>query len=151
MIRLCAQLRYIQQKVLPADARWLQLIPASDQPTAPPPDPSAPNGLQQPHEAFMAAIVAKTNEEAVEAQLRAAAETAEGGLVATLAAFLHVLLVRASMSQHHTQVLLDRYRTALKNIMASVRSPLCCLRCASTASHGLVWLSAGSSTASRTR
>lgn len=120
MIRLCAQLRYIQQKVLPADERWLALIPASDQPTAPPPDPGAPGGLQPPHGALMEAVVAKTNEVEVEEQLRAAAAEADGGLQAALAAFMHVLLVRASVSQYHTEVLLDRYQHALANVMASV-------------------------------
>lgn len=121
MIRLCAQLRYIQQKALPADERWLMLVPASDQAAGPPPDPSMPHGLQQPYEDYMAALVAKTGEAQVEEKLRAAAETADGGLKGSLGAFLHVLLVRASISQYHTEVLLDRYRNALKSIMATVR------------------------------
>eukprot|EP00892_Ulva_mutabilis_P010296 jgi/Ulvmu1/7639/UM038_0066.1 len=121
MIRLCAQLQYIQQKALPPGDRWLLLVPASDQASGPPPDPSMPHGLQQPYDDFMAALVSKADEATVEAQLRVAAEAAdEGGLRDTLAAFLHVLLVRAAVSQYHTEVLLDRYRNALKNIMASV-------------------------------
>lgn len=120
MIRLCAQLRYVQQKVLPADERWLQLIPASDQPTAPPPDPGAPGGLQPPYGALMEAVVAKTSEVEVEERLRAVAADIDGGLQAALKVFMHVLLVRASVSQYHTEVLLDRYQQALANIMASV-------------------------------
>lgn len=120
MIRLCAQLRYVQQKVLPADERWLRLIPASDQPTAPPPDPGAPGGLQPPYGALMEAVVAKTNEAEVEEQLRATAAETDGGLQAALDAFMHVLLVRASVSQYHTEVLLDRYHHALAKVMASV-------------------------------
>ena len=53
MIRLCANLAYIQQHILPQDDRWLALIPPSDQPTAPPLDPGNPGGLVQPYEDIM--------------------------------------------------------------------------------------------------
>jgi nuclear cap-binding protein subunit 1 len=120
MTRLCANLAYIQQHILPQDDRWLALIPPSDQPTAPPPDPDNPGGLVQPYESIMQSLMAKISDQEMEDQLRKCAEECEGGLRAVLGYFMRTLLIRASLSPFHTETLLGRYRTTLKNLIAAV-------------------------------
>lgn len=124
MIRLCANLAYIQQHVLPQDDRWLALIPPSDQPTAPPPDPGNPGGLVQPYEDIMQGIMEKIPDESMEQKLRQCAEESEGGMRAVLGYFARTLLFRARMSPFHTETLLNRYRDTLMNVIAAVRIPL---------------------------
>lgn len=123
MIRLCANLAYIQQHILPQDDRWLSLIPPSDQPTAPPPDPGNPGGLLQPYEDIMQGLMEKISDESMEEQLRLCAEQSEGSLRGVLGYFMRTLLFRARMSPFHTETLLNRYRETLKNIMAWVCIP----------------------------
>lgn len=123
MIRLCANLAYIQQHILPQDDRWLSLIPPSDQPTAPPPDPGNAGGLVQPYEEIMQGLMEKIPDESMEAKLRKCATEAEGGLRAVLGFFVRTLLFRARMSPFHTETLLNRYRETLQNIILAVCIP----------------------------
>lgn len=121
MIRLCANLAYIQQHILPQDDRWLTLIPPSDQPTAPPPDPDNPGGLVQPYEDIMGGLMSKISDDSMEEKLRKCGEESEGGLRDMLGYFVRTLLFRARTSPFHTETLLNRYQNTLKNIIASVR------------------------------
>jgi MIF4G like len=144
MIRLCANLAYVQQHVIPSDDRWLSLIPASDQPTAPPPNSAVPGTLQEPYEDFMNGLVAKLSDAAMEELVLDQAASVAGGAAAVLHAFMHALLFRAKMSPYHTETLLSRYRSTLEKLIAEVWQHACvgerpaelhayaCMRCTGT-------------------
>ena len=132
LVRLCADLKYIQSDVLPrSNPAWLSLIPPSDHPTNPPPNPDKPGTLEPPFEDLMTWLRDKTPVDAMREKFRDVLMAGEGASRATaLEQFVHALLLRAQAAPYHTETLLARYDGLLRDVCADVRLTL-------TATHSL--------------
>jgi hypothetical protein len=125
LVRLCADLPYIQKDVLPeSNPLWLTLIPPGDRPLAPPPDPESPGTFQAPYQELMAWLELKMPVEEMKEKFEGALLAhVEGKRAEALRVFMHALLLRAQASPFHTEKLLARYETLLKGVCSQVCCP----------------------------